>query len=528
MSKLYLNLPKESAALDDIIQYIRQFPLGITIVKLAQLSCSIEKIPGYNAAAEIIFERSGGLAKRKIWVTQKALSFISCQTILQDSDDWSALPSSNDLLLLANWYLNLEEKFIGKKSGYGILIRMSQEQLHFQEIGKYHFARGYFLMSEMSKKNGYKKPLDLEKLFLEWFGLAIEEYYWLFWGIYSAAINDGPLFSKKYFLTGDIQELKDVLTEEKINKFLSRTSATAEEIIKKYYDLKGKHPDNYPESLEKYHFNILTRYPILRLSSVDRQRFGGYDFCITNTKMILTKIVDGAYWELRDMFEAKPGNDGGFIRFWGEIFEKYVGEILEGYYGKRFLCRLDENWGVGKIADWMVVSNTVILLFECKSALLPVHVKGFFDEAKVKEWCEAKGHFVIGVEQLVATKNLLKDKKIPGVKNEDVQNKTVKMILVTYESLYLAPIWEKFLAQIITEKNYFPDQSWCNDFHIMSILELEAFEKIAAKVDLGKMLADVRSNKAEDFLTYGKKIYGGYLTNDRLHGISEKFWGKIT
>lgn len=71
------------------------------------------------------------------------------------------------------------------------------------------------------------------------------------------------------------------------------------------------------------------------------------------------------------------------------------------------------------------------------------------------------------------------------------------------------------------------DKSWFENFHIVSIFDLELFEKLSSTISLGKILDDLRLAPAENFMTMCKKLCGEKLTNSLLESVKEKFWDKV-
>ena len=482
---------KDRVSFDEFVQFLRRFTLTPAIIQLSRLSYHLEK--NNQIIREVEFD-DPGLIKRRTIISQFALAFLSSQLVISSNDFRGKSPSYNDVLLLCNWYNNLEEKRLEKPTLLDILGRISQEQLPFQEIGFYHFARGYYLVKEVSRRGSYCNSFDLNSAFLEWCGLNIDEYYWIAWCINSVGFNSDPLFNKDYFVNHCINDLKDILVNDKLDKFLKINSADIDTIRKDHDQVNAK----VPKGFEKYRLNILGRYPIVKLNS-SANRFTDKGFLLANSRLMMTKIVDGVYWGLRDFFLSKDTNKQDFVNFWGEIFGKYCGEILTTYYGSDKVLCLDDigNKLKCKIADWIVVTEKEILIFECKSSLLPLNIRGVFDQNELKKW--SKEHFVdSGVKQLEATEKLIVENKIDL--GSYLSKKRIKKILLTYQNLYIPRPWEDLIRHICFEESIIESKSWFENFHIMSIFDLELFEKLSFTISLGKIFDDLRSAPADNFM----------------------------
>jgi hypothetical protein len=379
----------DSVMFDELVSLVRRYALTPSIIELANFSYFLER--KQQVVLKMEFD-DPGLLKRKTVVSQFALAFLSAQMTLRANDFRDKRTSYNDILLLCNRYNNLETKTEENPTILSFLVRISQEQIPFQEVGSYHFARGYYLINDVSKREGYKNPLDLDRIFLEWCGLNIEDYYWIAWCINSIGFGkEPPVFNKEFFIKHSVKGLEHILTSIKLDKFLDINSATIDKIKDENNQINAK----IPVGFEKYQFNILSRYPIIRLGKT-ASNFTDKSFLVTNSKLMMNKVVDGVYWGLRDLFLSKSSNQQGFVNFWGEIFEKYVGEILIQYYGQGKVSNLDDiGHKLGcPISDWLVVTNEEIFVFECKSSLLPLSIKGVFD-LPPKKWTQRRDGFRI-------------------------------------------------------------------------------------------------------------------------------------
>ncbi|MFT7538965.1 MAG: hypothetical protein ACI9F2_001119, partial [Lysobacterales bacterium] len=170
--------------------------------------------------------QSKNVEKQKTYVGQHMLAFISGQSILKLNIFRKKLVQYNDVLILCNRYGCIVSEEEQKQNPFGILIRLSQNQFPFQEGGSYHFARGYYLLKEVSARSGYESPLDLEKVFKEWCELSIDDFYIIAWCVFCAGYEKNPVFSIEWFINHSINDLKEVLTKENIEKFLKTSSLT--------------------------------------------------------------------------------------------------------------------------------------------------------------------------------------------------------------------------------------------------------------------------------------------------------------
>ena len=318
-------------------------------------------------------------------------------------------------------------------------------------------------MQTVSKRSGFTAPVDVEASFFDWLGLSIDDYYWLSWCIFSPVYSTKPAFTSGYFLSHNIDAFKEVLSPEKLNKYLHLVSANVETMRTESEAINRR----IIPALKKWQFNILSRYPVFKFPDNVKQQVGA-EYVVVNSKLMLNKIVDGPYWALRDLFLAKGAEgDRRFLSFWGEVFEKYVGELLQRMYSKVFcLNEFDPPVGI-KNADWLVVTDTEVYLFECKSPLLPLTVKGALDEEKVNAWCAA--NIIKSEGQLSATEDRIKSGELT-LPDCDLKGKRIIKVLVTLQSLFFeVKKWLQYSSSLISGSKW-------QDFYILSVVDLKLDE----------------------------------------------------
>jgi len=172
-----------------------------------------------------------------------------------------------------------------------------------------------------------------------------------------------PVFSVDNLKSSSIPSpFKELLDEEKINLFLKLTSGNYQ-IIR---DESGKINKLTIPKYERYEFNPLFKYPIVRGDS----RFlyySSFQFVVPNAMLLLKKIAQGVYWDLRDNF-AKL-NSQTFLNQFGEAFENYCGDILKIHFGEENVKRVKDIIGkelqdAKKHADWIACDDQNLYIFE--------------------------------------------------------------------------------------------------------------------------------------------------------------------
>lgn len=488
---------------------MRRYRRSSALTFLAQFSCVLENKKKFYIEESFNtkdFNRSRGI------ISQSALAFISSVFAVCANDNRNEILGHDDLLLLCNWHTNLE--YPEPKNAFtDIFIRLSQEQLPFQDIGTYSFTRSYYLMQVLSKGLGYKASVDLEEVFEECVGLSINDYYWLGWCLFTRIFEAKPTFSKQYFLSHDIDSLELVLVDKKVSRFIDNVSADVE-LLRDRNEAINK---DIPANLRKYHFNVLSRYPVFKFPD-SFKRDNSDPYLITNSKLFLNWVIEGPYWSLRDHFLLTKESSQDFLNFFGEVFERYVGEILERVYSKTSLvflnkCNVPEG---SKLADWLVVDGNDVIIFECKSSLLPLKVKAVSKEQLVNNWCN--DNILEGGAQLSSTRTLIEEGKLklPGL---DLNGKRIVNVLVTYQSLFFESLWLKHALMLKGPGTAI------KDFVILSVADLELYESAKDKVSLVALFDELGASHGQNnFKTLCSDKLGGRLFSPFLDIISKRFW----
>jgi len=234
---------------------------------------------------------------------------------------------------------------------------------------------------------------------------------------------------------------------------------------------------------EKYEFNPLVKYPIIRGDS----RFSYYNsfqIVIPNVLLLLDRIARGVYWDLRSYFAQNNSND--FLSKFGDSFEKYCGNMLSRYFGETNVLSVKDIIGDThknkRHSDWVVAEGDFIFVFECKSSLLPVIGRRTFLKSALSSW--ARRNLVHAITQLdFTTKDL--------IRIGFIGNKTVYKFILLLEDLYIAD--DPFIKQSIIGEYTNSSQTIKSDVHIVSVYEMEKMEKTI----MNNSFADIIAKKDE-------------------------------
>lgn len=249
-----------------------------------------------------------------------------------------------------------------KEQGWLWTIRSTNHQWsylrpYFTIVGRYHWIFSRIFEKNSSLGQSLNSALGMDVSDAMKIGTCIFANY--------CPREDGT-FADSFLLSSytntSITELKTLLTEANIMKFLEVFSATPEgfrEEAKKY--------ELTDPALKKYEYNPLKRYPIIKTGSTQEVR----KFIIPSLADFLYACYEGIYYVMLDRL---PANEkGALLETMGAVFEEYVGEVIR-YYGLTTASSAtlfpEQTYRVGKdewkTADWLLVSDKYIVQIECK------------------------------------------------------------------------------------------------------------------------------------------------------------------
>jgi len=335
-----------------------------------------------------------------------------------------------------------------------------------------------------------------------------------------------PFFSKQSLLNHSVSTYQAILKKENLEKFLQLTSASYDKIRSTSRDVNKLILPNY----EKYEFNPLFRYPIIESDPRFINLYNQAPYIVPNVLLLIKKIAYGVYWDLREIFNLKNSRD--FLAFFGDIFNLYVGKILINFFGENKIKQLPADLSI-KIADWIIITDDLVVIFECKSQLLPYMIRKTFNEHELKTWLDR--NIIAGIEQLFSTEDYLLRNGLQEIK---VGRRKIYKILITYEQVYFieSPLFKNRIIKYAEEKQIFEKYRYISDkFYIMSIHELELMQNIIKKFTLReifaeKELTDVRNNPVEgnNFINIYNRLDSEIaLSNDWLEDVYSKYFDSL-
>lgn len=371
--------------------YVRQFGILSCLTHLAKLSRKM-----FSDDWDFLEKPHPDYPEVNEKITQWALLYISMVVILV-TDEYKILSfQEKELIKSVNYFNGMIDPFTQDKNLIEYFFRISEEQFKMQRLTILNTWSRYISI--------YQKDIFFTLEFETVVGLTLNDYLMLGLSVFALALDDkrSPIFEMKqlFEINTSIPFLKDILTQEKLEKFFEYNSANYIK-IKQLYRERNK---NAPKNVERYYFNPLVNFPIVQIKK------GKY--LVPNTLILLKRLSQGSYWDLRINFDKNKSQD--FLNKFGECFEDYVKDLLEQYFGASNIKPVDTliKWGDRKHADLIYNEGENCYIFEVKSKLFAAQEK--YNMSKLDVWLD---DLKDSVRQLENTELIIKKEEVFKAKN---------------------------------------------------------------------------------------------------------------
>ncbi len=269
-------------------------------------------------------------------------------------------------------------------------IQTAYEQFWYQNLKGRAIPRALLLFKDACKKIRNPK-FDIPNDFERQFGITIEDFTAIGFIFFAAARKQNtPIM--KLPIRFQSEKLSKRLTREKVEAFLAFNSANQDKFKEtaKTIAISGT-GDN------RYDFNPLFKFPLIELEH------GG--FIAPLPDLIAWRIYNGPFMELRDANIKDRAKENPFSAFFGEVFEQYVGLVLENTFPKEaILPEVEYSKPRKKGPDWIVRLGDKGIAIECTNSTLTLPTKTL---ATPEQVCKD-----------VKDKYISKIRKLPGKINE--------------------------------------------------------------------------------------------------------------
>ena len=313
-----------------------------------------------------------------------------------------------------------------------------------------------------------------------------------------------------------------------IKKILKHLVADKSMLVDMYERRKNK-----DRRFRMYDFNPLLSYPIIKPCDERGFASANKDFMHAPVpELVGSRICTGIFYQMYNEYTTDSNTE--FSQYFGHIFEKYVGLVLNNCTTSETLIseadiRKFYPTKKGKAPDWILIDGANLVLFECKATRFSRAAQAIASEkdinsslAQVRKGLKQLHSFITACQN-----NIPELEKFHGCR-------TFKPILVSLEPLYL--INSFFFREHIN--TLLADEGITGlDWQILSIDELEILQPhLASGFRLLQVLDDLKqktfNNVLQDLASQTNKTFGDsflYQKQKELYqrlGISDRI-GKI-
>lgn len=462
--------------------YLKKFNCMQGLIEIGKLSKKLHSSGKSFANLPIVINGT----KHKQTMSQWGLSFFAYRLIFFSNDGKKKQLTLPDIVKAHGIYTELNVPLDTLEDIVSFFLRTSQEQFLYQQ---FHMPTIWARYLEI-----YNYDHFFSDIFYKLTGLSVEEYFrlGLIFSFYISQMEEPKINLSELITANYPVKTNDILTDQKIDRFLNLTAGTYETIRNEAERINNVILPGY----EQYEFNPLMKYPIVKGDN-RFSYYGSFQLVVPNLLLLDDKIARGIYWDLRSHYEQKTDKSerNKFLKKFGEAFEDYAHQVLVRYFGKENIWKVKDlikDNNKNRQADLVAIEGDNVFIVECKSALVPLIARRTFLTSTISSW--VRRNLAHAVTQLDMTENELKRCGFIG-------SKYVYKFILLHEELYIsnAPLVKETLFA-----NHLNTRSDANDINIISIYELEHMEQAIKKFgfsDILEIKSDAVRNPNGNFLS---------------------------
>lgn len=357
-----------TCCMKDLYQYIKRYQLSDALAAISRAS-------GYLFHKGVAFENTEGTT-----ITLWQLAFLAKALILNANDFKREKFDIEALKLCANMYNNLDEPLLNASpndpfSIQSYYLRAAYEQFPYQGRFWNAFPRAFYLYKYLSDESKKRNGFDMSQTIYSLHKLSVEDTL-IIGSCISASVRQGGYFNPANIINA-LPQFKDHLTENKITRFLQKTSID----YKTFREKAHQEERAVPQGFEKYGFNPLVQYPIIKTDQRNEKK----QYVVPVLILLPHRVTDGIFLDLWD----KYGSD--FAQFFGKVFEKYLGLLLREYYDDDHLIREPVYGKDSKRGpDWIILEGNSAIIIECTINRLTKKIKSLGDFSELQKKLQQK------------------------------------------------------------------------------------------------------------------------------------------
>lgn len=379
-----------------------------------------------------------------------------------------------------------------------------------------HHAQPLLLYHDIPKSlaaTSRPQKFDFEESFRKLYGTSTREFINIGFTASVAALSK-PGFTRGYFRKAREQGIK-LPNERKLLSALDRLAADPTQLR----NLHRKYQPADPR-FAIYGFNPLVLRPLVRPWRQKKHVSMDNDRLVAPVpNLVVLKNSIGVFYEMFNRYGIE------FANYFGEVFETYIGNILQ-HCGRSI--ELIPEWQIreaypsakGKTPDWIIVDGDSAVLVECKATRFSRAALLTGEESAVNDSLK---QVVKGLCQLADFRKACLARRT-GIEKLN-KCKSFRPVLVTLEPLYLinSQFFREYLDDQLQALNVNRMQ-----WRILSVDELEKLQPyLAHGLRLSKVLDDLENGTFESLLSELHSQTGLTFRDSFLYQISHELYRRL-
>jgi len=399
-----------------------------------------------------------------------------------------------------------------------IVLRLAGNQFPYDVSPFGQYARALKLFHETPKTLGparVRQYFDIEAAFHKLTGIRVVDFVDVGYGAFAVSTSKSAL-TGGWFQKARSQGMK--FDDGVVRKALDQLAADQWKLRDLY--------DAYKQPDRKYgmhDFNPLFVYPLVRpwpkreLTTLDEDRM-----IAPLPGLILTRLSEGIYHQLFSKYRDE------FARYFGLVFENYVGEILQRSLGDGQLLSertIRSSYKTGKLPDYVFVDGNTAILMECKATGLQRKALATADATSIDQ---SVNRIVEGLIQLHEFKDAC-DKRTPGLKQFH-RCSDFKLVIVTFEPFYIVNSvpFKQVIARTLAQELKIAEIK-LSPWYVLAVDQLEKMQPhFSAGIKLSAAIDEFLSGRTfNDVLKESAEKTGKSYKDSFLHETEEELWARL-
>jgi hypothetical protein len=332
-----------------------------------------------------------------------------------------------------------------------------------------------------------------------------------------AGSREKSVFDASYLSNSNIPNFESIFTEGKVNNFLSILSTD----YKQFRTLDEQMNNDLDPVFTKNRFNPLFISPFIKEELNSKTIY-----IMPSTTAFVHKILGGIFWWFNNYFEENSGDAKlhlEYRKYFGEIFEKYVGLILKDIYGDRnTFSEIAYSKMNKKFIDWHVEKGNKCYLFEAKANQFSLLSRRTGDIGLL-----INNELKKVTESIVETFKNVRDIEIYDELKKFRDKEIIPIIVFLEIPLVSTGIYKEKIDKLLLEIETKDNLVGLKDFkyYLLNIEELELYSEVKDLVEIENVFEDIKGDMNQGLTSYMTKINNGdKLKNKFLDKIYESFW----